>query len=124
MKIAAASELLRATMTDNGGTFDRTTGAPVRHRTGYMVGGVFTRTVTTNQAARHPSLVAREIASVANRPNAAAYVGTWIDGESLYIDLSEHVADIDTALALGAERGELAVWDCGRAQSVAVPRSA
>jgi hypothetical protein len=46
------------------------------------------------------------------------YLGTWVNGGNVYIDLSEWVGDRDQAVGLGRERGELTVWDCERGEEV------
>lgn len=51
------------------------------------------------------------------------YVGAWIDDKTntLYLDLSEVVADRDTALKLAARRGQLAIFDTATGQDIPVP---
>ena len=41
------------------------------------------------------------------------YVGVWTNPESgvMYLDRSVWVADLDTAIALGKQQGQLAIWD-------------
>jgi hypothetical protein len=39
------------------------------------------------------------------------YLGAWRAGDDVYLDVSERVASRAKALFLGAERGQLAVWD-------------
>lgn len=39
------------------------------------------------------------------------YVGTWVDGEHVYLDVSIVVADLIDAVALGHASGQLAVFD-------------
>jgi len=42
------------------------------------------------------------------------YVGVWTNPESgvMYLDRSVWVSDLDNAIALGKEQGQLAIWDC------------
>lgn len=41
---------------------------------------------------------------------AGAYVGVWADGDTVYLDQSEVVADRSTAEALGRERRQKAIY--------------
>lgn len=75
---------------------------------GYFVGGV------------RPSLVMKDAAH-ADRGDIgwfvggtdARYFGIWTDTEDglIYVDAVDHMETLEDALTLGAERGEIAVWD-------------
>jgi hypothetical protein len=48
------------------------------------------------------------------------YLGTWLDGEWLYMDVNRHYGGIDegTAIARGKKEGQLAVWDIEKGRAV------
>lgn len=48
------------------------------------------------------------------------YLGAWVDGDEVYLDISEWIADRDTAIMDAKNRGELAVWDIARKESITV----
>lgn len=48
------------------------------------------------------------------------WFGAWVDGDTVYLDVSEHVTDRETALRLGAERDQLAVWDVAAGKEIRV----
>ena len=93
-------------------------------KTGYMVGGVVpSRTVDAAAGRAAISSVIREFYSenraVLKRPGT--YLGTWVDGGKVYIDISQRTGTKKRALELGRARGELAVYDVARGESVDVP---
>lgn len=48
------------------------------------------------------------------RPHVAtprAFFGSWVDGDTLYLDVSQRFADCGVALIVAAQRDELAIWD-------------
>ena len=44
--------------------------------------------------------------------NTDTYLGTWLDPETglVYLDISDNLDNLDTAVALGAERAQLAIY--------------
>lgn len=40
------------------------------------------------------------------------YLGFWINGNELVIDISENISDRDEAIRLGKKREQLCIWDC------------
>jgi hypothetical protein len=46
------------------------------------------------------------------------YLGGWMDGEHLYLDLSENVLDKKTALFLAENRGQFAIFDVENGDSI------
>lgn len=75
------------------GTYNRVTGKAVTPRSGYAVGG--------------------------NSPDTA-HVGVWTDPVTgkVWIDNTVIVKDLDEALALGRQNGELAIWDFAKNEEV------
>jgi len=107
----AFAAIARQTITNGGGTFRRETGAPVTLTTGYTVGvGVAAQTTLATLALGHiAGLLAKEWPTTA--PANAQYVGTWIDGTTLYVDHVTVISDLGIALSLAARHNELAIWD-------------
>ena len=48
------------------------------------------------------------------------FIGAWIDGGNLYIDLSVRVEDKERALVKAANADQLAIWDFANGESVTV----
>lgn len=46
------------------------------------------------------------------------FLGAWRDGDDVYLDVSENVTSRAKALFLGAERGQLAIWDVLNSASI------
>lgn len=39
-------------------------------------------------------------------------VGTWIHDDKIYFDLVQRIYNLDVAMRVARERGEIAIWDC------------
>lgn len=108
------------TLADGGGTYQRATGASVTHSDGYYVGvgnvATFHLPFTTVDEIR----LAVQSVWPTTLPHDAQYVGTWFDGEYLYVDYVTHVQDRAIALALAARHGERAIYDCATGTSIPV----
>lgn len=46
------------------------------------------------------------------------YLGTWVDNNKVYIDISENITDIEEARAVGIARKQLAIFDCSRKEVI------
>lgn len=46
------------------------------------------------------------------------YLGAWLDGDTLYLDVSEIHSELATAARLGWERNQLAIYDVARGQDI------
>lgn len=46
--------------------------------------------------------------------------GLWLDNETLYIDITEHVDNYQLAVALGAKRKQKAIWDWRLMESIEI----
>lgn len=109
----------RLTLKNNGGTFTPA-GHAVLLRHGYMVGGV----VPTHVEVLHDvAQVADTLEWFAHKhadilESHVTFLGTWIDGGRVYLDVSQHVVKREDALALGRARGELAIWDCAEGEEI------
>ena len=49
------------------------------------------------------------------------YLGGWVDGDVLFMDVSRNVATLAEALELGRQWGQLAVYDLDNGQCLRVP---
>lgn len=116
------------TINNAGGTYQHKTGATVNHTDGYYVGVGNVATVDID-AITDPVRVAVVAGILADSwprtlPARAQYVGTWVDGNTLYVDYTTHIPgahNLDVALACARRHGELAVWDCKNRVSIDVP---
>ena len=50
------------------------------------------------------------------------YLGAWRDGDVVFLDVSECVTSRAKALFLGAERGQLAIWDVLNSAEIKIER--
>lgn len=46
------------------------------------------------------------------------YLGTWVDNNKVYIDISENIANIEKARAAGIARKQLAIFDCSKKEVI------
>lgn len=49
------------------------------------------------------------------------YFGGWVDGNTLYLDISIHVEREVDARKLGATNGQQAIWDCAKSEAIFIP---
>lgn len=115
LEVAAIADTLEAMAVMGGGTFDLVEGAPASQTTGYYVGGADNVEAITFPV-DGPADWEAAISTV--RAARSAYVGVWEDGGLYYVDATERVEDKRVALKLGAERGELAIWDIAGQTSI------
>ena len=54
--------------------------------------------------------------------NSDTYLGVWEDGETglVYLDISDNLDNLDTAVALGVEREQLAVYAVERGETIRI----
>lgn len=50
--------------------------------------------------------------------DVSLYLGAWIDGDELYLDISENIPDFETAEKLGIERKQKAIFNCVNQQTI------
>lgn len=79
---------------------------------GYFVGGVVSALIVDESNATPVTEIDFFIRYV-RESTGALYLGWWTDEETgkLYVDATTWVADVDKALRLGEERGEIAIFD-------------
>lgn len=47
-----------------------------------------------------------------------AYVGLWLDGQDLYLDISTNIHNRDEAIKIAQDNEQLAIYDCKTANSI------
>lgn len=80
---------------------------------GYFVGGRITSLIIDLGDPAQPGAdIDNFVKEVESLPDTS-YLGWWTDEESgaLYVDATTWVPDVDKALRLGEERGEIAIFD-------------
>ena len=52
--------------------------------------------------------------------NSDTYLGTWVDPDTglVYLDISDNLDNLDTAVALGAEREQLAIYAVEQGETI------
>ena len=46
------------------------------------------------------------------------YLGTWLNGGKIFLDVSENISDVGKATRLGRERDKIAIWDVANQREV------
>ena len=46
------------------------------------------------------------------------YIGLWVDDGMLYVEVSEHIADIDYAVDEGQRRNQKCIWDWANSTTI------
>lgn len=105
----------------NGGHTIHRPGRSEHHR--YIVGGLVPSIRVPVHTATHPATVhfitTRLVELVKDYPRAET-LGSWLDGTTLHIDLGTTTDSRDTALFLARQRGEVAVYDTLKGESIQV----
>tara|TARA_R110000868_G_scaffold66014_6_gene197000 strand:- start:1715 stop:2077 length:363 start_codon:yes stop_codon:yes gene_type:complete len=106
----------------NGGLTLNATGTVFRPKSGYMISllGYETQCSLTdvNAIAERLEAYTAMIKKMLSDTALDVKLGLWLDNGILYIDISQHVADLDLAMYLGRERKQLAVYDFQNSQSI------
>lgn len=104
-----AIELLDAALADGGGTFDYN-GNVADTGDVYVVGGVYPSLKLRLEGKVEAGSVQLVSAWIFN--NRSSFYGSWLDEEGVcWIDAVDLVRDQVSAVVLGKERGEKAIWD-------------
>lgn len=79
---------------------------------GYFVGGIVSALVVGDDTLRPVEEIDNFVQYVEQQLDTP-YLGWWTDEETgkLYVDATSWVADVDKAVRLGEERGEIAIFD-------------
>jgi hypothetical protein len=110
-------QFLDLATTNGGGSYNINTGEH-NPNTGYMVSLPFEHT--------HSELTKAEVLDyVLKHADALAvdnrYFGLWFDGGQWYYDVSENVTDLGEAIRLGMANNQLAIYDCAKGETIALP---
>jgi hypothetical protein len=121
--IAQAETLLFEAIIAGGTTLNRD-GAIESRRDGFVVGGRVPSLKMNATSKDHAEFernclqVARWLESQPITLSWSGHVGSWRDGEVVYVDLVDMVDDKLVAVAIGRGRGELAIYDLSTSESI------
>jgi hypothetical protein len=96
-------------LADVGATIDRFQGVATLVE-GYVVGGEVKALELDNRLSRWYKVNATEL-WLEKLPIGQRLVGSWVDGDTLYVDAVRVEHDIDRAMELAYERRERAIYD-------------
>jgi hypothetical protein len=105
---------------NNGASYNITTGI-LNPNSGFFV-SLPNRELQINRNAFNTSVLAdfinNNIDLLSNENN---FVGGWIENGIIYLDVSEQIADKRTALNLGVQRNQLAIYDANSGNVINLP---
>lgn len=98
--------VMKSIMQNGGGTFTTALDS-AKVRRGFMVSlEKYEQVVPINKAHTTELNTMVEIATKLN-----AYIGTWLNDDKIYIDLSININNIEDAIRIGKENNQLAIYD-------------
>lgn len=100
----------------NGGATLDGDGRPVHYTRGYQVSRRDCYVLDVARVGR----ILRAVNRLLRRAKAGDFVGVWIDGGRVYIDISERVDRLSDAMRIGIERRQKSIYDwcCNRCISL------
>jgi hypothetical protein len=106
-----AETLLARTARDGGVTVSLVSGDVASHTTGFYVGGRVKESIV-----RDPSDLAEyqnAVDKTTRWAGGTGYIGAWKNTDTgwVHVDASDYVPDFESAVRIGRERGELAIWE-------------
>ena len=107
--MSTIEEIIEHTTNNGGASINMATGKVPA--TGYMVSRAGSEIITELPMMRdHLERFAQAYQEELDNPDT--YLGTWLDPETglVYLDISDNLDNLDTAVALGAERAQLAIY--------------
>lgn len=92
-------------------------GVPNPHRMGYYVGGLYPSLVFNSVHEFDRGEVAWWVGT-----HGARYYGVWVDSEDgkVYVDAVQWAVTRQSAVQVGRDRGEIAVWDIRKGEEIRV----
>lgn len=111
--------LARETYANGGVTLDLSspTMAVAAHTDGYYVAGI-SKPVMFDLKGSDTRNYQRALGAAYAATDGLGLMGTWVDSGVVYAEASEWYADYETAILTAKLRGELAIWDIAKAQSI------
>ena len=99
---------------NDGATIDATTGDIALLKAGYMVSvaGFETKTTLRRLSYRQVKYYLKEA------KKRGAFLGLWLDGDTLYIDISENIALLGDAVIKARDNKQLAIYDIKNTTSI------
>lgn len=91
---------------DGGATLDGD-GRPVHFSRGYQVSRRDCFIITVG----HVGAILRAVNALLKGLTAGDFVGVWVDGGRVYIDISERVERLSDAMRIGIERAQKSIYD-------------
>jgi hypothetical protein len=108
----------------NGGASINMAGQPAT--SGYMVALPEDQEVVVSMDAFRrggPQIIQQYIQSHPDVSGPGNFFGAWVDGDSVYLDVSENVYDESQAIQLGQQRNQLAIYDIATGNSIDTGRN-
>lgn len=104
--------IITDTLANNGGTFRNGVNISDTLISGYVVGGIVPSEIV-------PVEDSAELARVVSQfVGAYEYVGTWLHNGEIHIDAVEVYQDKHEAIAVGLQRGEIAIWNVADSEEI------
>lgn len=106
-----ARKLHSDTHADGGATYYFGGAVPLDQPAGFIVGGAAGLSVVVPVSAGWEAYEKALKALEAVTDTPIAFVGTWIEGDHVYIDSVNHYRFLEDAVKVGRDRGEIAYYD-------------
>ena len=112
-------DLIKDTRENGGASYNIIYGKPLDIDYGYMISFMDLITINTSVIKDDDKIVAvvdemlRNIAFVVDD-----YLGGWMDGDKLYIDMSTWIHDKDKAISMGVNLNQKAIYDIKNDESI------
>lgn len=87
---------------------------------GYMVGGYVPTVIIPRDQFTQGDVAKFITEHAAKLAEAGSYIGTWVNEDSVYIDLSKRFTLLSDALIIGGKHGELAIWSVAMGKEISL----
>lgn len=112
-----AESVVASTVENGGGTYDPISLDEFQPTSGYFA----SKTGFQVEADEFtPEFMANALQTMELTPGE--YIGTWVDGGTIYVDPARWFEDQDVALQFAAQNGQQAIWDVANNVAVDVPQ--
>lgn len=106
---------------EHGGCTFTSDGEILDLRSGYVTGVYPDRGIVAESVTLNSQIFANVMEIVRRNPEHNLF-GTWLDGDTLYVDLSRHYMSEDDAIVTGYSHNQLCIWDCARQSTIDLTR--